>query len=83
MIEFTKSYQTSDGETFAALEKAQVHQLQLLVPGLGDGEADALVKQSSAVVDTLTITANSKPKARKAHGGTKTRKPASTAATPS
>lgn len=79
MIEFTKAFKTSDGETFATIELAQRHELDLLI---GDKVPDAsvdeminvLMANAEKVVDILTTKPNSRPKARKAHGGTKPRK---------
>ena len=34
MIEFTKSYKTQDGQTFADIKEAKVHELVLIAPTL-------------------------------------------------
>ena len=78
MIEFTKSYKTADSQVFASISEAQSHELKLL--GLNtavkdtNNIADWIVQNKGAIVDILTTTPNSKPKARSIHGGTKTRK---------
>ena len=78
MIEFTKSYKTADGKTFGTIEEAQRNDLKLL--GLTtlvketENITDWIVCNKVAIVDILTTTPNSKPKARASHGGTKTRK---------
>ena len=87
MIEFTKSYKTADGEVFATIEEAQMHEIEAtltkLIENLGPNAvkafpaADAarmIVTEKEAIVDILTTTPNSKPKARSTHGGTKNRK---------
>jgi hypothetical protein len=80
MIEFTKSYKTADGQVFGTIEEAQVHEVELVLndPGFSAGDnskiAQFLVKHKTILVDVLTTTPNSKPKARSLHGGTKNRK---------
>lgn len=81
MIEQVKSYKTSDGKSFFELVEAQAHEIVLIVekvPGVGDmvsGEiASAIVQQKDRIVDILTTTASSRPKARRVNGGTKKRK---------
>lgn len=80
MIEFTKSYKTGDGLVFGSIEEAQAHEIAALMKAndLGPNGAEAvaqfLIAQKDAVIDILTMTPNSKPKARKMHGGTKNRK---------
>lgn len=73
MIEFTKSYKTADGQVFGSIEDAQVHELSSLL-GLANDISKTLVDKKVAVIDILTTTPNSKPKARSTHGGTKNRK---------
>lgn len=79
MIEFTKSYKTSDGQVFGTIEDAQVHELEIL---LDDDKFNAtshsliaqfLVSKKDSFLDILTTTPNSKPKARAINGGTKKR----------
>lgn len=83
MIEFIRSYACTDGNVFAALERAQEHELILLLsPDIEASlqqspvlvAAQAIVKNSDKVVDILTTTATSRPKARAIHGGKKPRK---------
>jgi len=72
MIEFTKSYKTSDGQVFGSIEEAQIHEL-LLVVNLDKDQAEYVIQHKDKVVDILTTTPNSKPKARATNGGTKKR----------
>lgn len=82
MIEFTKSFKCSDGTIVATLEEAQQNELANIlaeegmdaVSGQADAAADAVLKAKERVLDILTTTATSKPKARKINGGTKKRK---------
>lgn len=80
MIEFTRSYKTGDGQVFGTIVEAQAHELAALMKSndLGPNGAEAvaqfLIAQKDAVIDILTMTPNSKPRARKTHGGTKIRK---------
>ena len=80
MIEFTKSYKTADGQVFGSIEQAQLHELDTLM-GDVEGSLDCLtniskhlLKNKDILIDILTTTPNSKPKARSSHGGTKSRK---------
>lgn len=96
MIEFTKAFKTSDGDTHASLDAAKRHELAQIFLGQqlpeddeakknADEAASIVLEHCEAVVDILTTNASSKPKARKVNGGTKTRKPkpaAPPAATP-
>lgn len=80
MIERTQSYKVGE-KVFATLSEAQG---QALMDELGsanfatDAECQKAIQvildHANAVVDILTTTSTSKPKARKIHGGTKTRK---------
>ena len=90
MIEFTRSFKTSDANVFSSLELAQKHEItRLLQDTIGTDKpsltpiqaADIIVGNLAKVVDILTTTANSRPKARKQNGGTKARKPKVTPAT--
>jgi hypothetical protein len=87
MIRFTRSFQTTDGMMHATLEDAQRHELGLLImkcePGLSQntpvGDAvfqvrNTILDNKDVVVDILTTTSKSKPKARTINGGTKKRK---------
>lgn len=77
MIEFTKSYKTADGQVFGSIEDAQVHEIETIFsknPFSTAKEAAAIVlKNKTVLIDVLTTTPNSKPKARATHGGTKAR----------
>lgn len=78
MIEFTKSYRTGDGQVFGSIEDAQVHEIETIFqknPFTTAKEAASIVlKNKTILIDVLTTTPNSKPKARASHGGTKNRK---------
>lgn len=84
MIERSPSFKTSDGVRFETLPEAQEQELALLLsieePGqsrpCGNDKtyAQRIIKNREAVIDILTTTPTSLPKARKLHGGTKTRK---------
>ena len=78
MITFTKAYQTSDGETYATLREAQICKLSALLIGINKPSweeiIESMVINADKVVDILTTKANSKPRARKANGGTRKRK---------
>ena len=88
MITFTKSYKTSDGQVFGTIEQAQLHELQnallniTIPPAFGSGSgvtitesvAREILKKKDIIIDVLTTTQNSKPKARSVNGGTKKRK---------
>lgn len=77
MIEFCKAYKVGD-QTFATLEQAQEFELVGLIVSIhakNDNElAGELVKHADKVIDILSTKASSRPKARKANGGTKKRK---------
>ena len=76
MIEFTKAY-VVDGRTYANLRDAQVATIQGLFkkePLQSVEVAETLLASASTVIDTLSMTERSKPKARATHGGTKKRK---------
>lgn len=80
MITRTASFATSDGQTFIELEGAQGHELSLLLQSCGDCTAaiSLIVSQRDKVIDILSTTPTSKPRARKINGGTKKRKAATT-----
>ena len=74
MITKTAAFQTSDNKTHATLEDAQLHALEMLLGGEGgDKCARTVIAYADQVVDILTTTATSKPRARKVNGGTKKR----------
>lgn len=85
MIEFTKAFKTTDGETHASLEDAKRHELVNIFLGqqlpesdqaqkAADDAAQTVLDAADKIVDILTTTASSKPRARKVNGGTKPRK---------
>jgi len=82
MIEFTKSYKTADGKVHGTIEQAQLHELEAFLSklkGVTSGPvtteiANHILQNKDILIDVLTTTPNSKPKARASHGGTKTRK---------
>ncbi len=87
MIEFTKSFKTGDGKVFGTVEEAQVHEIEELlnqvITNSGGNEkwakmnlndwANLILGNKGILVDILTTTPSSKPKARAIHGGTKKR----------
>ncbi len=77
MIEFTKSYKTADGNVFGSIEDAQRHEVASIftkTPFSTAAEAAEIVLNNKTIlVDILTTTPNSKPKARTTHGGKKNR----------
>lgn len=88
MIEFTKSFRTSDGSVFATLEEAQQREIaRILASDPDDAQrvdesmklAGTILDNAEKIVDILTTTKSSKPSARKVNGGTKKRKPATPA----
>ncbi len=99
MITRTQSYQTSDGQVFGTLEEAQLHELVVWIRSAADTLtekaedtltvnqaeiiASALQKDAAKIIDILTTTATSKPKARRVNGGTKKRKADATEQAPS
>ena len=81
MIEFTKSYKTADGQVFGTIEEAQLHEIdgvlakaQILPAKDSIQISQHILDNKSVLIDILTTTPNSKPKARSSHGGTKSRK---------
>jgi hypothetical protein len=78
MIEFTKSYKTADGQVFGSIEDAQMHEVEVLFEKnpfeTPKDAASIVIKNKTVLIDILTTTPNSKPKARATHGGTKSRK---------
>lgn len=87
MIEFAKSYKASDGKCYGTLQEAQVveicailSELHLLNVEEQQKVAEGLVDAKDAVIDILTTTDTSRPKARRINGGSKKRKPAPTVA---
>lgn len=83
MIERTQAYKTQDGTTHPDLASAQRHELTALlgqrVPGAMPPQdekeyAAMIVANAAKVVDILSTTPTSKPRARRINGGTKKRK---------
>lgn len=82
MITKTASFSTTDNQIFASLEQAQQHEIELLlgftdetIPSTVAGISNAIMDRRDKLVDILTTTASSKPRARKVNGGSKKRKP--------
>lgn len=78
MIEFTKSYKTGDGLVFGSIEEAQSHEIANIFKknptSTAEEIANVVLKNKTVLIDVLTTTPNSKPKARASHGGTKARR---------
>ena len=79
MIEFTKSYKTVDGRVFSTIEEAQKHEVKIALNFSDEGNTSdtiiaVIMAKKDILIDILTTTPTSKPKARKMHGGTKVRK---------
>jgi hypothetical protein len=79
MIEKVPSFRATNGEVFPTLEGAQKAEIRaLLTPEMGEGPSDiilvAILRNSERLVDILTTSPASLPKARKVNGGTKRRK---------
>lgn len=78
MIEFIKSFATSSGAVFKTIEEAQREELRVtlttdeFIPARG--LFDILMERREQIVDILTMTPTSKPKARAINGGRKPRK---------
>lgn len=92
MIEFTRAYKTSDGRAHTSLAEAQKHEIVEILLGFQLPTSDAaeqnakdtaeiIVEHAEQIVDILTTTATSKPKARRINGGKKTRTPKPAAVT--
>lgn len=85
MIEFAKSYKASDGKCYGTLREAQVVEISKLMKELPNSAtsneiAERLLDEKDAVIDILTTTDTSRPKARRINGGSKKRKTAPTVA---
>lgn len=91
MIQFTKSFKTDDGQVFGTIEEAQIHEIcqifkSVTFGAVGPGPtrpidiAKLVLEKKDAIIDILTTTANSKPKARSINGGSKKRRTVITAA---
>lgn len=77
MITRTQAFVTSDNQTFAELDAAIGHELLIIFPD-DTTVVETILKNRDRIVDLLTTTPTSKPRARKANGGTKKRKSATT-----
>jgi hypothetical protein len=79
MIIKTHGFQSSDGTIHGSLPEAQKAELLALLTkaynedDIIGGVADHLVANQEKVIDILTMTPKSKPRARKINGGTKKR----------
>lgn len=77
MIERCNAYKVGE-LTFPTLKHAQTHELLGLIESIqakDNGELVAeLIKHADKVIDILSTTATSKPRARRINGGTKKRK---------
>lgn len=79
MIEFSRSYRTSDGKCYATLGEAQATELMMLLKKtIGEPDeslnafADAILANKDDIIEILTLSDSSRPKAR---GVPKKRKP--------
>jgi len=83
MIEFKKC-PVIDGKAFASIEEAQKYELEALLaaadfkftPATQSDVANFLLTNRGRLLDIITTSDSSRPKARKLHGGTKKRKAA-------
>lgn len=75
MITKIQSYRSSDGSIFATIEEAQRKDLELLFASQDQGTSseDVVLKNRDKIIDILTTTPSSKPKARAINGGRKKR----------
>lgn len=77
MIEFTRGFKVGE-KVFATIEEAQAQELLALIETAGLSAIDAIIKNREAVINILSTSASSRPKARIANGR-KPRKPKATA----
>lgn len=80
MITFERAYKTSDGHMVPDLKTAQVMELVTLLKLDGSKIAELIVENRVQVLDILTTSKDSRPRARAVNGGKRTRKPKSPAA---
>lgn len=79
MIEYTRAY-VVNGATYSNLLSAQMAAIEELLSkgGLETEDArhaaKAVLASATNIIDILTTTTKSRPRARKVHGGTKSRK---------
>jgi hypothetical protein len=83
MIQFTKAFKASNDMCYATLEQAQVAELRdvfsthdspLEISENVEPFVNLIMLNRDRIIDILTTTESSRPKARKANGGTKKRK---------
>lgn len=75
MIEFSRSYKASNGKCYSSLEEAQTVEIALLIASSNatlENLPAAIVANKEGIVNILTLTDASRPKAR---GVPKKRKP--------
>jgi hypothetical protein len=83
-IEFARSYKASDGKCYGTIREAQHAELEELLYPSADRGGDLdyqkvvtlILDKKDQVLDILTTTDASRPKARKVNGGSKPRKKA-------
>jgi hypothetical protein len=79
MIEFTRAFKTASG-VYGTLEEAQLAELAVLfkdAESVGvnpESVAQLVLDNTDQIVNILTTTKDSRPKARKENGGTKKRR---------
>lgn len=79
MIEFTKSYKVGD-RIFSSITEAQAEELtSLLGESIISGQAvhntvQTIIAHSDAIINILSTSASSRPKARKANGATRSKR---------
>lgn len=89
MIEKTNAYKVGE-QFFPTIIAAQQYELQIVFQALDKPEisdhrdnavraAELAIKRSEEILDILTMTPTSKPRARRINGGKKTRKPSAEA----
>lgn len=81
MITKVGAFKTSDGRTFETIEQAQQNEVEILLgvkddkmPGTVAELSNLLMEHKDKLVDILTTTPSSKPRARSINGGRKKRK---------
>lgn len=81
MITRAASFKTSNDKVFETLADAQQEEIAVILSGDGNpGETlrtfcQKMVQNADKIVDVLSTTPTSKPRARRVNGGTKKRKP--------
>lgn len=73
MIGKILAFTDSQGNTYGTLEAAQKAELKHLLDS--EIDADVIIKNKDKIIDILTTTPTSKPRARKINGATRARKP--------